>query len=359
MSDAAALATLHPAVGLLQLLAAGLLVAIILSTLHTAWSLTHPPRRTYGWAVARRVAGDPSELEPSRPYDVFTFRGVRHELPAWRVPADNPEGPIVVLTHGWGSSRVGGLKRLAPVLPHAREAVLWDLPGHGEAPGTARMGTDEHLDLAALLDTLSPPDRPVPIVLFGWSLGAGVCLRAAAENAGRHDIRAVIAEAPYIHAPTPARIARCTRPTARLRAVSIRSRAFRPASRTRAISIGAASLSWSSSTQLSTRWRTRWIAIPARRWIRSMPSRPASKTAASGAPSAASCWMSSTVRSEMARTSSDASTATARTACTQASARSPFVWAAAAGAITPASTAPSTIRIPIGRIHSVSMVHSS
>ena len=205
MSDAAALATLHPAVGLLQLLAAGLLVAIILSTLHTAWSLTHPPRRTYGWAVARRVAGDPSELEPSRPYEVFTFRGVRHDLPAWRVPADNPDGPIVVLTHGWGSSRVGGLKRLAPVLPHAREAVLWDLPGHGEAPGTARMGTDEHLDLAALLDTLSPPDRPVPIVLFGWSLGAGVCLRAAAENAGRHDIRAVIAEAPYIHAPTLAR----------------------------------------------------------------------------------------------------------------------------------------------------------
>ncbi len=208
MSDAAALAALPPLVGLLQLLAVGLLAAVAVSGLHTAWSLRHPPRRTYAWAVARRVPGDPSELEPSRPYEVFTFRGTRSDLPAWRVPGDNPQGPVVVMTHGWGSGRIGGLKRLGAVLPHARAVILWDLPGHGESPGTARLGTDEHLDLAALLDTISPPsppDQPVPIVLFGWSLGAGVSIRAAAQNAGRHDLRAVIAEAPYIHAPTPAR----------------------------------------------------------------------------------------------------------------------------------------------------------
>ncbi len=205
MSDAASLAALSPLLGLIQLLVAGLVAAIIVSTLHTARSLIRPPRRTYAWAVARRVPGDPSELEPSRSYEVFTFRGTRSDLPAWRIPGDNPQGPTVVMTHGWGSSRIGGLKRLAAVLPQAREAVLWDLPGHGESPGTARLGTDEHRDLAALLDTLSPTDNPVPIVLFGWSLGAGVSIRAAAEDAGHHDIRAVIAEAPYIHAPTPAR----------------------------------------------------------------------------------------------------------------------------------------------------------
>lgn len=205
MSESVALASLHPALGLLQLLGAGLLAAITISTLHTAWSLTHPPRRTYAWAIARRVPGDPSELTPPRAYEPFTFRGVRQTLPAWRVPADNPAGPVVVMTHGWGSSRIGGLKRLAPVLPHAREVILWDLPGHGESPGPARMGTDEHRDLQRLLEIIAPgPDRP-PIVLFGWSLGAGVSIRAAAENAAAHDLRAVIAEAPYIHAPTPAR----------------------------------------------------------------------------------------------------------------------------------------------------------
>lgn len=186
--------------GLINLLGVGLFVAIALAAFHTAWSLTHPPRRTYAWAVARRVAGDPGELDPPRTYESFTFRGCRTDLPAWRVPGDNPDGPTVVLTHGWGSSRVGGLKRLEPVLPHAKQAILWDLPGHGESPGSARMGTDEHLDLLALLDTLGDG----PIVLFGWSLGAGVCIRAAAEDAGAHDIRAVVCEAPYIHAPTPA-----------------------------------------------------------------------------------------------------------------------------------------------------------
>jgi pimeloyl-ACP methyl ester carboxylesterase len=194
-------ARLSPILGLMQLLLVGLSVAVSAAAFHTAWSLTHPRRRTYAWAVARKMAGDPGELNPPRAYDLFTFRGRRTELPAWRVPGDAPQGPVVVMTHGWGSSRVGGVKRLPAVLPHCREAVLWDLPGHGEASGAARMGADEHLDLLALLDTLGPG----PFVLFGWSMGAGVCLRAAAENDGRHDIRGVICEAPYIVAPTPAR----------------------------------------------------------------------------------------------------------------------------------------------------------
>ncbi len=203
MSDALALGALHPVLGLLQLLGAGLVVAVALSALHTAWSLTHPPRRTYAWAVARRTPGDPSELEPARAFEAFTFRGARLDLPAWRVPGDDPAGPVVVLTHGWGSSRIGGLKRLGPVLAHAREAVLWDLPGHGEAPGTSRLGADEHLDLLALLDALALPPG-TPVVLFGWSLGGGVSIRAAAESDGRHGVRAVIAEAPYVEASTPA-----------------------------------------------------------------------------------------------------------------------------------------------------------
>ena len=199
---------LHPIIGLLQLLGAGLVAAVLLVSAHTAWSLARPPRRTYAWAVARRLPGDPSELDPPRAYEPFTFPGRRRTLPAWRIPADNPQGPVVVMTHGWGSSRIGGLKRLAPVLPHAREVVLWDLPGHGEAPGPARLGADEHEDLLALLDILAPAGERPPFVLFGWSLGAGVCIRAAAENNNRHaphDIRAVIAEAPYINPPTPAK----------------------------------------------------------------------------------------------------------------------------------------------------------
>lgn len=187
--------------GLLNLLAVGGAVAWLIAVIHTAWALRHPPKRTYAWALHRRLPGDPGELEPALAYEPFTFRGAHGELPAWRVPGTDSNGPIVVMTHGWGSSRVGGLKRLQAVVGEAREVILWDLPGHGEADGSARMGADEHADLLALLRTLGE----APIVLFGWSLGAGVSLRAAAEGAGSFDIRAVVCEAPYIAAPTPAR----------------------------------------------------------------------------------------------------------------------------------------------------------
>jgi len=192
---------LNGVLGLINLLGVGLVVAWAGTVIHTAWALRRPPKCTYAWAMSRGLPGDPGELEPTLAYEPFFFRSVTGELPAWRVPGQNPNGPIVVMTHGWGSSRVGGLKRLQACVADAREVILWDLPGHGEAAGTARMGADEHLDLIALLETLGD----APIVLFGWSLGAGVSLRAAAENPGASDIRAVVCEAPYIHPITPAR----------------------------------------------------------------------------------------------------------------------------------------------------------
>ncbi len=187
--------------GLLNLLAVGGAVAWVTAVLHTAWSLRHPPKRTYAWALHRRLPGDPGELDPPLQYEPFTFRGARAERPAWRVPGKSAGGPVVVMTHGWGSSRVGGLKRLATCVDHAREVIAWDLPGHGEAPGSARMGVDEHRDLLSLLETLGD----APIVLFGWSMGAGVSLRAAQAGRERFSIRAVVCEAPYVHPITPAR----------------------------------------------------------------------------------------------------------------------------------------------------------
>ncbi|MEM9372018.1 MAG: alpha/beta hydrolase [Planctomycetota bacterium] len=192
---------LNVLLGLLNLLGAGAAAAWLAAVAHTAWSLLHPPKRTYAWALHRQLPGDPGELDPALDYEPFMFRGARRELPAWRVTGRNPSGPVVVMTHGWGSSRLGGLIRLPACAAHASAVILWDLPGQGEAGGIARMGADEHLDLIALLGTLGD----VPIVLFGWSLGAGVSLRAALDGTDRFDIRAVICEAPYARAATPAR----------------------------------------------------------------------------------------------------------------------------------------------------------
>lgn len=191
--------------GLLLLLAAGLAVFWTATVAYVAWMLSHPPRRTYAAAVARGRPGDPAELGLS--FESWSFRSRGMDLPVWDIPGRNSAGPVVILTHGWADSRIGGLLRVPALLPHASRIVLWDLPGHGEAPGVCRLGTAEVSDLAALLETLdethaSGTREPRPLVLWGWSLGAGVSLVIGASNAR---VSGVIAESPYRLAPTPAR----------------------------------------------------------------------------------------------------------------------------------------------------------
>jgi pimeloyl-ACP methyl ester carboxylesterase len=241
--------------GLALLIGIGLVVFLATLVLFVIRTLTRPPRRTYAWAVARGRVGDPSELDRPRPFRNWTFRSRGLELPVWEIEGDVPGGPTVICTHGWGDSRLGGLVRVDALAPAAGRIILWDLPGHGEAPGTCRLGTAEARDLLELIDhvagsarrhdppranaagdqpercghaehaaaeTKAAPDVPSDVrqgveapppapsvgdgggglVLYGWSLGAGVSIVAAARD-GR--VSGVIAEAPYRFPMTPAR----------------------------------------------------------------------------------------------------------------------------------------------------------
>ena len=49
--------------GLLVTLAIGLVLAYGASVVYCAWVLTHPPRRTYAWAVSRSLPGEPGEVQ--------------------------------------------------------------------------------------------------------------------------------------------------------------------------------------------------------------------------------------------------------------------------------------------------------
>jgi pimeloyl-ACP methyl ester carboxylesterase len=187
--------------GLLMLLLAGLAVLWAGLAVHTAWLLSRPPRRTYSWAVWRGLPGDPGEGPRPLEFRSWTFRSRGLDLPAWSVRGLDPDGPTVVLTHGWADSRVVMLARVGALAGLARQVVVWDMPGHGEAPGRCTLGVREPDDLLALLDAV---DADGPIVLHGFSLGAGVSIVAAARApAGR--VAAVVAEAPYRLAATPAR----------------------------------------------------------------------------------------------------------------------------------------------------------
>jgi pimeloyl-ACP methyl ester carboxylesterase len=188
---------LQSASGLAILLAAGLAVYLLALTLSSLHRLRRPPRRTYAWAVARGVPGDPSEMDGGgRAYETWSFDRAGLEFEVWDVPGDDPGGPVVLATHGWGGSRVDMLPRLAGLLPHASRVVLWDMPGHGESRGVCRLGAREALDLAALIDLLgggSASDRP--LVLYGFSLGAEVSLLARAARPDR--VSALVLEAPF------------------------------------------------------------------------------------------------------------------------------------------------------------------
>lgn len=187
--------------GLAALLAVGTAVYIAILIVGTAWRLVRPPRRTYAWAVARGRPGDPREACDA----AFTEDG--H---AWCVEGLDAAGPTVIVTHGWGSSRIEMLDRLDVMRRHAARVVLWDMPGHGDAPGLCTLGDAEPGLLAGMIDDAGPG----PVVLYGWSLGAEVSLLAAALRPGR--VAGLILEGAYLRGVTPARrmLARLAAPSA-------------------------------------------------------------------------------------------------------------------------------------------------
>lgn len=202
-----------PLIGLAQLLGVGFVLYLLTLIVHTMWSLTHPHRQTYASALVRNLPGDPSELDEPLVYDERTVAGTRHPLAVWDIVGRDPGGPVVLMTHGWGSSRQGALKRIQPIAANASRIIVWDLPGHGDSGGVCRMGADEHCDAERVLEACI--DEPTPLVLFGWSMGAGVTLALAGSiesglnqtgpNQDQYRLLGVICESPYVLPQTPAR----------------------------------------------------------------------------------------------------------------------------------------------------------
>ncbi|MDX2017756.1 MAG: alpha/beta hydrolase [Planctomycetota bacterium] len=167
----------------------------------TVRTLTRPPRRSATWALAKDRPTTPAELRTPAEFSTWTFRSRGAELEAWDIKGRLSAGPTVVMTHGWGESRVMMLQEAQHVLERCARLILWDLPGHGDAGGTFTLGQLEHEDLIALVERVASKDSPA--VLMGSSLGAGVSIAAAAARPEL--VAGVIAEAPYCLARTPAR----------------------------------------------------------------------------------------------------------------------------------------------------------
>jgi pimeloyl-ACP methyl ester carboxylesterase len=166
--------------------------------------LTRPPRRTYASAVARSRPGDPGEVGPADGgplhFEEWDFQTGGVNVRVWDIRGDAPDGPCFILTHGWGDSKIGALSRVAALRSVGSRFIAWDLRGHGESGGTSALGAIEDSDLIELIGRIGTPS---PLVLLGWSMGAGISIEAASRHP--EGILAVIAEAPYRMADTPAR----------------------------------------------------------------------------------------------------------------------------------------------------------
>lgn len=188
----------------LGLLGVGLLASGAILVLHTWWGLTRPRRRGYAYAVSRGLAGDPGELDVPREFAEVRLPGAMSN-PAttlWDIPGDDPAGPIIVFSHGWGQSRHSVLPRLSELTLLASRVIAWDMPGHGESDGRSHLGVREGAALERVICWATEhEDRPV--VLYGYSLGAGVSLELAGSTP--HLVSRVVAEAPYRLPITPAR----------------------------------------------------------------------------------------------------------------------------------------------------------
>jgi hypothetical protein len=148
------------------------------------------------WLTPQVHIGNPRDALGLEHADV-DVPGELGPLPAWFVPGARDTWVITV--HGLGTTREHPMV-VTPFLHQQRFPVL-DLAYRGDlgAPrcpdGIAHLGDTEWRDLDAAM-RYAVRYGAETLVLYGWSTGATMALRAAAESALRHRIKGVVLDSP-------------------------------------------------------------------------------------------------------------------------------------------------------------------
>jgi len=123
--------------------------------------------------------------------------GAQLKIAAWWIPAEHPAPRTVVIVHGYGDAKVGGIA-WAPLFHDLGWNVLAiDLRAHGESDGKyTTAGYWERHDLNQVLNQFraQSPRETQELVIFAVSLGAAATLAAVRD---RDDILGLILEGPF------------------------------------------------------------------------------------------------------------------------------------------------------------------
>ena len=108
----------------------------------------------------------------------------------------DPQRAAVLIVHGLGDSLDSFVDKAQRLHARGHTVALVDLRGHGGSAGdSCTLGALEQRDVRAAVEALGQRSlAPRGMVLIGHSMGATAVILAAA---GRDDVRAVVAEAPF------------------------------------------------------------------------------------------------------------------------------------------------------------------
>jgi uncharacterized protein len=175
--------------------AAGLFAILVAAILVISWisgqGLLHPDREL--------GTGTPSDAGLRWSWANFTTADAV-PIVGWWMPADeSPEDNVTVFfLHGYGDAKNQSLGAAKFLVPAGYNVLAFDFRACGESGGAyTTAGILEVREVEAALHWLQNqsgfPDDP-SLVLFGWSMGGAVALRAAAKIEG---VRAVVADGSY------------------------------------------------------------------------------------------------------------------------------------------------------------------
>lgn len=119
----------------------------------------------------------------------FTFSSDGNELTAYRYPATDAKG-VILIVNGIGAGADAHLAEILYFLDHGWSVVTWDATGVGSSEGRGLLGLQQiRLDLDAYLASPEAQAETLPVVIYGHSAGA---YAAANSLAGDYPVRAAV-----------------------------------------------------------------------------------------------------------------------------------------------------------------------